>query len=59
MGCSNQNLDRIGEAQLAIQRPLTDDEGEVFDLAGDDEDPEWTEEDFAKAIPSSALPAGL
>jgi hypothetical protein len=25
----------------------------------DDENPEWTEEDFAKALPFSALPAEL
>ncbi len=25
----------------------------------DDENPEWTEEDFAKAVPFSALPAEL
>jgi hypothetical protein len=41
---------------MLTHRPLTDDEGEVFDLAGDDENPEWAEEDFAKAVPFSGLP---
>jgi hypothetical protein len=44
---------------MTCRGPLTDDEGEVFDLAGDDENPEWNEQDFAQAIPFSALPAGL
>jgi len=35
---------------MADPRPLTDDEGEVREL---------TEEDFARAIPFSALPAEL
>lgn len=44
---------------MANQRPLTDDEGEVFDLAGDDENPEWTDEMFARAVPFSGLPQEL
>jgi hypothetical protein len=35
---------------MANPRPLTNDEGEVR---------EWTAEDFAKAVPFSALPAEL
>jgi hypothetical protein len=35
---------------MACQKPLTDDDGEVR---------EWTEEDFARAVPFSALPADL
>jgi len=40
-------------------RQLTDDDGEAFDLAGDDENPERTDEMFAHAVPFSALPAEL
>ena len=35
---------------MACPKPLTDDDGEVR---------EWTAEDFARAVPFSALPASL
>lgn len=43
---------------MANQRPLTNDEGAVFDLI-DDENPEWTDEMFARAVPFSGLPQEL
>jgi hypothetical protein len=43
---------------MANLKPFTNDEGEVFNLI-DEENPEWTDEMFAKAVPFSALPAEL
>ena len=60
-----QNSDRceglIGGSETNMQAPNLKNQAEVVPDPEmiDDENPEWTDEDFAKAVPFSGLPAEL